>query len=520
MAFFDFHVHPTLKCMFSTKESKTDPWKDIDVKKINWVLRWCSDFAYILNSQNNLSQLIRNESKLVCVALFVPERGMTDNDLILKQAQGTLSVYLDPARLAAINDGTLKPYPDLVQEDLKILLDPAPFGQAQYEVIPLTQHVAFNETDPAKLYVVFSVEGCHTLSSTMDKNKISKDEVLANLDELCSSYPIVSLNITHLEQYPFCNHAYGMQFVSTDSFKPTGQGISADGIAIIKHCYSKNILIDIKHMSLYGRQQLINAIRVQPDITAVLQPIVCTHAGFTGLSYADIPDYIEYTPQKKKPYGHILWGKPRMFSNLGNVVAFNPSSINLYNEDIMAILESDGIIGISLDKRILGYAEASSRPEQRDELTSEEEYISVLERASYLTKHEVGEKRSDSFCITTKEVLQGGIVNPAAAFYHLCHFMGHIAHLIKVADAAGYDTAKALTQVCIGSDFDGMINPVWCCDSINGIAEFKADFINFFPNFAVDNQVPLPAGFDMAKIAEQVFYTNGRDFVLARIRIL
>jgi hypothetical protein len=90
----------------------------------------------------------------------------------------------------------------------------------------------------------------------------------------------------------------------------------------------------------------------------ILQPIICTHAGFAGLAYGDIPDYIKYSPAGKGPSEQILWGKPIMFEYVGNRIAFNPSSINLYDEDILQVLQSGGLIGISLDKRILGYAES------------------------------------------------------------------------------------------------------------------------------------------------------------------
>ena len=33
---------------------------------------------------------------------------------------------------------------------------------------------------------------------------------------------------------------------------------------------------------------------------------------------------------------------------------FNPSSINLYDEELVEIIDSDGLIGISLNKRIIG----------------------------------------------------------------------------------------------------------------------------------------------------------------------
>ena len=229
--------------------------------------------------------------------------------------------------------------------------------------------------------------------------------------------PIVSINITHLEQYPFINQAYGIQFVANEDFRPTGNRISNDGLKIIRHCYENKIMIDIKHQSLATRRMLIEKVRTWPEFQDILQPLVCTHAGFTGLSYNDIPDYINFQKVSKKDYSYLLWGKPRKYGMLDFMMAFNPSSINLYDEDILAVIKSDGIIGLNMDKRILGYSEADSRTANWDELAFEEEYISNAETDVYLTKRVVGSKMTDSYCITTQEVLQGGVVNPELGFY-------------------------------------------------------------------------------------------------------
>ena len=519
MAFFDFHVHPTLKCMFSEKDSKTSPWVDIDVTAIPWVLRWCTEFEYILESQANPRQLNAVGADLICIALFVPERGITNSSLVLKQANGTLHSYLNPARLAKINDGTLKPFPDLIDEDLEILTHPEKFGILNKKVIPLTRGVTFNEHDANALYVVFSVEGCHTLSSTTDRNKINKNEVLQNLDILSARIPILSLNITHLEQYDFCNHAYGIQVVSDEAFIPTGNRISADGLDIVKHCFKKKIMIDIKHQSLAARRMLIEDILNRPEFTAIKQPLVSSHVGFTGLSYNDIPDYLDFSTMTGKKYGHIEWGKPKIYGMLDFMTAFNPSSINLYDEDILAVLNSGGIIGLSLDKRILGYSEADSRTASLDELAFEEEYISLSEKNVFLTKPVIGSKMNDGNCITTQEVLQGGYVNPQLSFYHLCHFMSHILHLVKVATENNYDVNSALKQICVGSDFDGFINPVFCCETSLALNTFKKDFVDTFLSYADANRslVTLPDNFNVHEFADQLFFTNGREFVMGRL---
>ncbi|MBX3256060.1 MAG: hypothetical protein KF862_18130 [Chitinophagaceae bacterium] len=523
MPLFDFHVHPTLKCMFSETETKSSPWTDIDVKQIPWILRWCSDFEYILGSQANLRQLNTDGPDIICVAIFVPERGMTNNKLILKQAQGTLQKYLNPERLKKMNDETLKPYPDLVTEDLEVLLNAGSFGITDKKVKILLRDTVYDENDTSSMYVIFSVEGCHSLSSTLDKTRVSKNEILENLDEIAGKYPLVSVNITHLEQYPFCNHAYGIQFIANEDFRPTGNRISADGLDMIRHCYKRKIMVDVKHLSLASRRMLTEDIRHRLEFIPINQPLICTHAGFTGLSYKDIPDYMDYKAERKKNYSYILWGKPKKYGMLDFMTAFNPSSINLYDEDIMAILKSGGMIGLNLDKRILGYSEADGRPAAMNELAFEEEYISNAERDVYLTRRTIGKKLDDFHCITMQEVLQGGVVNPAVSFYHLCHFMSHILHFIKVVqEHSDYDIQKALTQICIGSDFDGLINPVWCCSTVLDIPSFKKAFTDTFMRYAHANRniVALPAGFDVQQFARQLFFENGKNFILERLRIM
>lgn len=521
MPLFDFHVHPTLKCMFSEADAKTSPWVDIDVKKIPWLLRWCTEFAYILGSQSNLLQLSADGPSIICAAIFVPERGMTNNSLILKQAEGTLQTYLNPSRLKKINDETLKPFPDLVNEDLNVLLNAEQFGITDKKIKILSKQTPYDPDDKSSIYVVFSVEGCHSLSSTLDKNKISKDEIISNMDAIADQYPLVSVNVTHLEQYPFCNHAYGIQFIGNEDFRPTGNRIAEDGLAIIRHCYERKIMVDIKHLSLASRRMLMEDIRNRQEFLPINQPLICTHAGFTGLSYKDIPDYMmEFNKVKRKNYSYILWAKRKLYGMLDLSIAFNPSSINLYDEDIMAILRSGGMIGLNLDKRILGYTEADGRPAAMNEFAFEEEYISNAEKDVYLTKRTIGAKVTEFNCISMQEVLQGGVVNPAVSFYHLCHFMAHVLHFIKVVQQSGdYNMEQALTQICIGSDFDGLINPVWCCPVITDINILKKEFRETFMSFARANKdlVSLPPDFNIDRFTEQLFFENGKNFIVTRL---
>jgi microsomal dipeptidase-like Zn-dependent dipeptidase len=507
--------------MFSQETAKTNPWTTINPKVIPWILRWCSDFEYILCTQAGLGQLSDVGLNLICVPLYVPEWGIIKDKFLNKQAKGSLSAVLDPVQLEQMTSDTANPYA-LARKDIDgVLLNPQRFQVQNKKVKPLTADVKYDPNDADTLFVVFTVEGAHTLSDTFDRNKITAANVLQNLDELRTKYPVISLNLTHLEQYPFCNHAYGILFVTSEDFKPTGNRISAEGATLIKECYKRKIMVDIKHMSLASRRYLIEQLRVQDDFKPINQPLVCTHAGFTGLSYKDIPDYLNFQSQKNKPYASLLWGKPKLY-NSTTAIAFNPSSINLYDEDILAVLQSGGMIGLSLDKRILGYTDPNSRPDALNDLAFEEEFISNDEKDVFLTRRTVGGKMDDSTCITVHEVLEGGEVNPDAAYYHLCHFMSHILHLINVAQRNNYSVEQALKQVCIGSDFDGIINPLWCCPTAESLPDFKKQFISEFPFFAKANKeiTPLPSSFDIHQFANQLFFENGRDFVLSRLAVL
>jgi hypothetical protein len=519
MPYFDFHVHPTLKSMFSKEPNKTSPWKEIDVTKFPWLLKWCTDFEYILCSQANLDQLTNDGYNLICIALFAPERGMTTADFLLKQAQ-SMAFVLNPDQLAYINQDSTRPI-DLVLDDINnILLKPESFGITTKKIVVLKKGIVYDPASTDTLYVVFTIEGGHSISSSFNKASIKASDIIGNLNHLTSDlgWPIISMNLTHLEQYPLCNHAFGILFINNDAFYPTSKEISQEGIALIKECYSRKILIDLKHMSLGARRFLVQHLRKAQDFISINQPLVCTHAGFAGISLTEIPDYLEYHNQQGAQYGYLIWSKPKKYADFTQT-SFNPSSINLYDEEIFDILQSDGILGLSMDKRILGYTQADPNG-AFDDLVYEEEYISLQEKSYFLNDQPTSKKMDDFNCITNTEVQQGGTVDPEVSDYHQQHFMAHLLHFFKIALKNNYPIDKAMTQICIGSDFEGIINPIWCCPTVNEIHTFKNKLAETLPSFIKANAaaVSLPATFDVGHFLDLLFYENGKNFVLNRLK--
>ena len=517
MPFFDFHIHPVLKSQFSEKTATTDkfsPWEKIRKQDIPPLLKWCTEFQYILQSQATLSQLVVNDCNLICAALYIAEPGMINNGLVKSAAKGKLSRYLQQLRIDSIIAGN--PYQLLLNDDLKTLADAVQFGVNDRKVKLIKNKTEYDENDSNTIHVVFTLEGCHSLCD--GQRNYNKTTILNNLDDIRSKLSLLSINITHIEQSPLCNHAFAMPFLDDEIFRPTGNRISNDGIDIIRHCYANNILIDVKHMSLAARFYLYE-LRNFGAFNPVNPPLVCSHAGFTGISKTEVPDYIaDYRRPSGKKYTRIFHGKPVKYGGGFANPCFNPSSINLYDEDILEIINSGGMIGLSLDKRILGYQNFEEN--SQDNFPVEDEYVSYREEDLFLpttARAEIGNAIADGKCITWQDVKDGGTVLPNAGFQHLKHFMAHVLHLIVLT---GDNASQALKQVCIGSDFDGLINPVWCCDNTDQLYYFKQDFKDSFKSFAKESNVALPAGFDIANFCEDLFFRNGRDFVMKRLDIL
>ena len=131
MPFFDFHIHPTLKSLFSENDpngqfKKYSPWVPLDKSKIPFLLKCCTEFPYILQSQGNLAQLAASDCNLVCVALYMPEKDILTADLLQKSTEGPLGTYLQKPKMDILTNGN--PYELLRHDDWPTLTDAIQFG--------------------------------------------------------------------------------------------------------------------------------------------------------------------------------------------------------------------------------------------------------------------------------------------------------------------------------------------------------------------------------------------------------
>lgn len=513
MPFFDFHCHPGLKPQFSDPAKKPSPWQYINaklriVKDIK--LRINALFNEVLNSQSSLEMLAQNDVKLIGLVLHAPEKKVGVG-LGEKKIVNTGAVELiDVKQLKYIAAGTHSF--ELINEELNWLLT-APPSLPGKKLKILQRAADFEETDGSHVFAAIIVEGLHCFHGDPDAPD-AKEAFNNNFNSFTSRYPVIAVNVCHMQQNKFCNHAYGMQFLKPGYFYPEQSGITNWGKDVIQQMIDKKILTDIKHMSLKARWELYSWFQDADDETKFIQPLVCTHAGTTGLSIAHKAEYLLQEITDKGTVYEVVHAKPR--SRHFDDVYHNCSSINLYDEDIEKILLSGGIIGMSFDQRILGFADENVIAELNT--PHDAEYISHAEAGFFLGPRplDIPVRPADETTWAAEDFAE---LSPADFPFAHCRFLvNNIIHILWVAgrhDKIGF--AKAARQICLGTDFDGLINAIDCCKTTADLASFKqrmkADLVEGLQKIGAGS-------LDAGELLENIFYRNGRDFMLGRLRAL
>lgn len=427
--YFDFHFHPSLKSFLSDERpgSRDDCWVVYN------------NAVNIIRSQGSLQQSWDGRVRLGVAALYVLERPFTSSFLIEHIAPILTPLDNDMLRLPQETDNL-----ERFRTEINHLRASAEKYAGQGKRMQIIRSI--DEYDPEKINLVLAIEGshCFDLFNSLLQNNLRK------LKE--SGERFLYLNLTHLARFPTCSHAYGIKLIrGHDQFRPIGKGITALGKEIIDIAYDRNIgnhriLIDIKHMSLESRKQFY-AYRKEKGYEDI--PIVASHMGCTGISMK--PEVIRQYMEKQVPgfdTVEVRYKKPRGIGGPFRIkTEFNPWSINLYNEEIPIILNSGGLIGVNLDKRILGAKRVDG------EFFSHEEFSEAF--GLPVARSLDAAAAEDRFWEESRK--ESDPDERDNAVRHLRHLCNQILHIVEIGGA------KAWKQMCIGTDFDGLIDPVNIC---------------------------------------------------------
>ncbi len=236
---------------------------------------------------------------------------------------------------------------------------------------------------------------------------------------------------------------------------------------------------------------------------------MATHMGTTGISYHpdEIKRYItEKEVKKDRGYVQVTYERPEGIGANSNrdrfKTYFNPWSINLYNEEIGKILDSGGLTGLNLDQRIQGVDKV------KGEFFCEEEFKMMMENRIHMKDDDNFEEEETQF--EEEEVADRGLLRFKER-QHLRHLCNNILHIVRQGGE------RAWKHLCIGSDFDGLINPINTCINCTEygkledmMAEELGEMIEEAK--AEDSQAEFYED-DLKLRARDIMYHNGHDFL-------
>ncbi len=479
MAYFDLHCHPTFKRSITQPGSQPAPPIEDPITiqfkglatRFRGLAMWV--FGEPLDSQSSFSQVFDGGSNLISHTIYSLENAYTRSTII--SLLGCVSSSLDNTKIEAIKSGKAG-YHALAQEQLDTLLDVVqhnkPIGPGGRTLKLISDFSEYNPADTNTLHITLNFEGGHCFYAGQANNDPTlAQEISKNLKALRQSgiRPLY-ITLAHHAQNALSNHAFAVPTqwagagTNTDNvggFNPTGAGLTPLGRTFVQEALSgpdgEPIYIDIKHMSLGSRMEYYELRKQIAQQAKRKIPIIASHVGVTGLSWKAsqhrgkplirwvkrLPDYVEVKYNDIISFPQVI-PKPSPTNPLPAptpVVTFNPCSINLYDEDITEVLDTDGLIGISLDVRILGMG--------NDTLVAHEhepERLSLNEQLFSVQAHlQTGQNDFEQLPDTTIQ----------ASLAHVEYLSNNLLHIVRVGRATAGE--NVWDHICLGSDLDGLI---------------------------------------------------------------
>jgi len=522
MPFFDFHCHPGMKCRLAPKGQEPSPWQNITVQaqvlkiiKINI----SPMFADALDSQASLQQLWKGGVNLFGLVIHSIENKLALQLLEKPIIRNGHVLQLDPQKLERMGKGN--DYFSITKEELKRLTDnnlpPQTMGLPAGTQLKFIKSMAeYDRNDLNTLHALLILEGSQNLFNDYSAPGF-KEDFIKNLDELSGNFRIFAINPCHFQQQPIGNQAFAMQFLKNTPFFPLERGISEWGFEAIKAIYDRGIFVDTKHMGWYTRIELYR-IRQEWGITL---PLICTHAGVTGISNLERLGYFYDRPPLDEGENEQAVWRVRYLKKWGLVkdTAYNMSSLNLYDEDIEEILLSGGMIGVSLDQRIIGFPADEPLLYQEGIQPTDLDFISKKEANVFFGPVDPAhcppreENNDEVMNFDDADSQNRGNTGDLHALY----FLNQVLHIISVAKNSkrGLKIADAVRSICIGSDLDGLVNPLDCCMDTTAYPAFKDQLLKVMSKKAFWKGTGFSFGeINIAGLLDGIFFNNAEAFLL------
>ena len=473
--YIDFHCHPSLKPFgksfnytpagihISHRNSKRSIWHYNPPSLFDKLLNYVTGLTKF--SQASFTSLVKGGVGIVCVSLYPLEkwfvRNKMNNELLL-DLTANFALGVGDKRIDYIQ-GIRDYFKDVeAQYDFYQQLDgkivQLPEGKFRYKLVK-----SFTEIENIKnqnsagekvhtICVILSIEGLHVLNTGL-RQAFSEVEVLTNLEKIKNwEFRPFFVTIAHHFWNELCGHSESLSGIIlkfADQSEGLNSGFTSLGRKVLERLVddtnNKRIIPDIKHMSIQARKEYYEMLDSgNPKFKNL--PVIASHAACNGLKSFENPVVVHHSTASK----------------------LNPVSINFFDQEIIRIAKSKGIIGLQLDERRI-----------------------VNKKTLKKTKNSLKRNKIMHY---RSELL-----------------WNQIQHVAEVLDAEGL---FAWGCMVIGSDFDGII------DSLNGFwtAEelpFLADFLERHAhNYMLSHKLVNPENVINAdEIIARIMSVNGQNFL-------
>lgn len=533
---FDIHIHATTKSFLYKRDKlpSRSPWDCLNAGKVIPIDEIANLSDDRLDSQCSLTQLSIGGAKIAIATMHAIE----PDYLKLPELRTIVDITnVDDDFVKAIENREYTSY-RYIQEELEHLIKASSQTRGNYRMTLPTSSTQLANTG---LHLLVSIEGGHnflekenpTTMDYADSNTIN--QILNRFESYIARHKgqvtFTFLTLTHIAHGPMCTQAfaYAKDKVSpqqTDTAKlffPKGPaGIRSVGNKLIEKVLAHNMHIDVKHMSYYSRISFYKKLRNEYSGKNI--PIIASHVGAAGCRFADVKDKLKTATKLTDTYNaHVVLEKGKGILD----TYFYPLSLNLFDEEIKLIVDSGGIIGISLDERIVGVKDAGIKKEGYDSDYYHWDEHQYLISASYEADHNLlfGQMSKLPFPASDIPGTRVTFISKITHFLNTIfnangknHLHYFINNLLRFVYAGG---PQAWKQITIGSDYDGMIDALDNYKTATNYPKLKQDLCKELPKilskidkyeelFFVDKNNLKQ---DIENKVEDIMYNNGERFV-------
>jgi microsomal dipeptidase-like Zn-dependent dipeptidase len=447
-------------------------------------------------SQANFEEMARGNVRIFCVALSPIELQFLENNTYLtdKNKRATIACLTGVYAAHLLLRAKEADYFQVLIRQLFFIekYEGQPYyinGKAySYKIIRKQADIDSVLNNPYKLGVILTIEGGHALGHSVYINNIAEgtapsgidkeyqDLLSDNIARLKGNLPLAYTNdiylnssifyVTLAKTFPNALGGTSLSFNRNQLnyiARPNGlyEASTSLGYKVIQDLVSeakgvRKIIIDIQHMSLDFRKHYYDHVS-RFSLMGTSLPIIASHTGISGLPWTS-PLY------KKKD------------DDSKNTDYLNHWQQNLGKTDIDEIYSSQGIIGITLDKNVLGGALALNR----------------------INTAVPNSNRQRTACLEL--------------------FLANVFKVIQTVNKKG-----AWDIVAIGSNFDAMSSPLDAYPTARHLRNLHADIQNFLDNptaiaedatgLSIQEINRLKFGYTGIEIADKILWRNSLNFL-------